>query len=38
MDFKKRIKIVPKANLYTEEDYFVWCGTMFKFNDAYYMI
>ena len=38
MDFNKRIQPVPRANLYTEEGYFVWCGTMFKFNDTYYMI
>lgn len=38
MDFSQRIQPVPRANLYTEEGYFVWCGTMFKFNDTYYMI
>lgn len=38
MDFRKRIKTVPRANLYTEEGYYIWCGTMFRFRDAYYMI
>ena len=38
MDFRKRIKTVPRANLYTEEGYYIWCGTMFRFMDAYYMI
>lgn len=38
MNFKERMKPVPRSAVYTEEDYFVWCGTMFKFNNAYYMI
>ncbi len=38
MNFKERIQVVPKANLFTEEGYYVWCGTMFKFNGAYYMV
>lgn len=38
MDFSKRIQIVPRKNLFTEEGYYVWCGTMFKFRDAYYLI
>ncbi len=38
MNFQERIQPVPRANLYSEEGYFVWCGTMFKFNHTYYMI
>ena len=38
MDFRKRIGVVPRGNLYTDEGYFVWCGTMFRFRDMYYMI
>lgn len=38
MDFGKRIMTVPRANLFTEEGYYVWCGTMFRFNGTYYLI
>ena len=35
MDFRKRIKTLPRANLYTEEGYYIWCGTMFRFMDEH---
>ena len=38
MDFRARIRKVPRANLFTEEGYYVWCGTMFRFGGVYYMI
>ncbi len=38
MDFGKRIMTVPRANLFAEEGYYVWCGTMFRFNGTYYLI
>lgn len=38
MDFSARMCPVPRVNLFTETDYFVWCGAMFKFREAYYLI
>lgn len=38
MNFKERFQTVPRANLFTEEGYYVWCGTMFRFHGIYYMI
>ena len=37
MDFRARIRKVPRANLFTEEGYYVWCGTMFRFGGVYYI-
>lgn len=38
MDFSARMCPVSRANLFTEADYYVWCGAMFKFREAYYLI
>jgi len=38
MDFRKRIRPVPRTKLFTEEGYYIWDGSVFKFKDTYYMV
>ena len=38
MDFSKKLLPTSKEYIFEEDGYFVWCGTMFKHHDSYYMV
>ncbi len=38
MDFTKWLQPVPESCIYKEAGYYVWCASMFKYREAYYMV
>lgn len=38
MNFQDRLLPTSKQYAFREDGYFVWCGTMFKHNDNYYLV
>ena len=38
MDFQKRMLPTSKDYIFQEEGYYIWGGTMFRYQDSYYMI
>ncbi len=38
MIFSEHMQPITHQNIFEEEDYFVWCGSLFKHSDTYYMV
>ena len=38
MDFQKRMLPTSEKLIFQEEGYYVWCGSMFRYKDYYFMI